>query len=246
MNSGYYAAFTGLVARLEALDVIANNLANVNTTGFRGQREFYSAVSANMAGIPMTPLNRAINDFGVLGGSQVDFRQGSLQSTGNNFDLAISGPGFFAVQTLHGVRYTRNGSFHLDTAGEIVTQDDEPVLGPNGPIVLPPGGGEVTIASDGTVAVDSAIAGQVRITEFAPAVTLVPEGNSNFVAPDGTALPATNSTINEGMLESANLNPIQQTVTMMALQRHSELLERTLSVFQNDFDKTAIEDMARE
>jgi flagellar basal-body rod protein FlgF len=244
MNSGYYAAFTGLVARLEALDVIANNLANVNTTGFRGQREFYSAVSANLAGIPMTPLNRAINDFGVLGGSQVDLRQGSLQSTGNDLDLAISGAGFFAVQTLHGVRYTRNGSFHLDTAGEIVTQDDEPVLGPNGPIVLPPG--EVTIASDGTVAVNDAIAGQVRIAEFASDVALVPEGNSNFVAPEGAALAATNSTINEGMLESANLNPIQQTVTMMALQRHSELLERTLSVFQNDFDKTAIEDMARE
>ena len=161
MNSGYYAAFTGLVARLEALDVIANNLANVNTTGFRGQREFYSAITANLANAPLTPLNRAINDFGVLGGSRLDLRQGSLETTGNNLDLAISGSGFFAVQTSRGVRYTRNGSFHVDSTGQMVTQDDEAVLGPNGPIILPPG--SVTIASDGTVSVANAVAGKVRV-----------------------------------------------------------------------------------
>lgn len=244
MDSGYYAAFTGLVARLEALDVIANNLANVSTTGYRGQREFYSAVTANLTGQALTPLNRAINDFGVLGGSNLDLRQGSLQSTGNNLDLAISGSAFFAVQTQRGVRYTRNGSFHVNTSGQMVTQDGDPLMGPSGPIVLPPG--EVSIAEDGTIAVAGAVAGQVRMVDFAVNTNLVPEGNSNFAAPSGTDRTATDSSINQGMLESANLNPIQQTVTMMDLQRHAELLERTLSVFQNDFDKTAIEDMARD
>ena len=110
MNSGYYAAFTGLVARLDALDVIANNLANVGTTGFRGQREFYSAVTANLTGQALTPLNRAINDFGVLGGSNLDLRQGSLQSTGNKLDLAIDGSAFLrgadaARRTIHAQRF---------------------------------------------------------------------------------------------------------------------------------------------
>jgi flagellar basal-body rod protein FlgF/flagellar basal-body rod protein FlgG len=244
MNSGYYAAFTGLVARLDALDVIANNLANLNTTGFRGEREFYSAVTANLTGVALSPLNRAINDFGVLGGAHLDLSQGSLQSTGNNFDLAISGSAFFAVQTSRGVRYTRNGSFRVNPAGQVVTQDGEPVLGPAGPIVLPPG--EATIAEDGTIAVGGAVAGQIRMVDFAPGTDLQSEGNSDFVAPQGAEQAATSSKIEQGMLESANLNPVQQTVTMMALQRHAELLERTLSVFQNDFNKTAIEDMARD
>jgi flagellar basal-body rod protein FlgF len=244
MNSGYYAAFTGLVARLGALDVIANNLANVSTTGFRGQREFYSAVTANLTGQVLSPLNRAINDFGVLGGSNLDLSQGSLHSTGNNLDLAIAGSAFFAVQTQRGVRYTRNGSFHVTATGQLVTQDQEPVLGPNGPIILPPG--DVTVGEDGTIMVAGAIAGQVRMARFSLDTQLLPEGNSNLIAPAGTEQVATDSKIQQGMLESANLNPIQQTVAMMALQRHAELLERTLSVFQNDIDKTAIEDMARD
>ncbi len=244
MNSGYYAAFAGLVARLDALDVIANNLANVNTTGFRGQREFYSAVTANLADVPLTPLNRAINDFGVLGGAHLDLTQGSLQSTGSNLDLAISGPGFFTVQTARGVRYTRDGSFHLDKNSTLVNQEDEPVLGQSGPIVLPRG--EVSVASDGTVAVDNAVAGRVQIVEFANSENLTAEGNSDFSAPAGSEATAQKSTVSEGMLESANLNPIEQTAMMMSLQRHAELLERTLSIFQNDLDKTAIEDMARD
>ncbi|HTV59234.1 MAG TPA: flagellar basal-body rod protein FlgF [Verrucomicrobiae bacterium] len=245
MDSGYYAAFTGLVARIQALDVIANNLANINTTGFRGQREFYRSVTADLADFPLTPLNQAINNYGVLGGSDVDLRQGNLTRTGNPTDLAISGPGFFVVQSPGGIRYTRNGTFRLSPSGQLVTQDGQLVLGPrNLPIQVPPG--KLQIASDGTVSVAGATVGQVQLVEFSPATPLVPEGNSNFIAPDGAASPATQSQISQDMLESSNLNPIQQTVTMMALQRHSELLERTLSIFQNDFDKTAETDLARD
>jgi flagellar basal-body rod protein FlgF/flagellar basal-body rod protein FlgG len=118
------------------------------------------------------------------------------------------------------------------------------VLGPNGPIDLPPG--EITIAQDGTIMVAGAIAGQVRMAGFPAGTQLTPEGNSNFAAPAGSETVSTDSIVRQGMLESANLNPIQATVTMMALQRHAELLERTLSVFQNDLDKTAIEEMARD
>jgi flagellar basal-body rod protein FlgF/flagellar basal-body rod protein FlgG len=242
MNSGYYAAFTGLMARMQAMDMLANNLANVNTTGFRGQHEFYQAVTASLAGQPLTPLNRAINDFGVLGGSVVDLRQGNLQGTGNNMDLGVEGPAFFAVQTAGGIRYTRNGSFHVNAKGQVVTGDESTVLGNQGPIQLPPG--NVTIASDGTISVSDAIAGQVRLVEFAPGTNLVPEGNSNFIAPAGADHAATNSEVEQGMLESSNLNPVQATIQLIALQRHAELLERTLSIFQNDFNRTAIQQLA--
>jgi len=245
MDSGYYAAFTGLVSRLQALDVIANNLANINTTGFRGQREFYRSVTANLAGYPLSPINQVINDYGVLGGSLVDLHQGNLQKTGNTTDLAISGPAFFVVQSPGGIRYTRNGTFRLSPAGQLVTEDGEPVMGPrNLPIQVPQG--KIEIASDGTVSVAGATVGQIQLVEFTSGTQLTPEGNSNFIAPEGSNAPATKSTVAQSMLESSNLNPIEQTVTMMALQRHSELLERTLSIFQNDFDKTAEEDLARD
>jgi flagellar basal-body rod protein FlgF len=242
MNSGYYAAFTGLAARIQALDVLANNLANVNTTGFRGQHEFYRAVTTSLGSQPMTTLNRAINDFGVLGGSTVDQRQGSLQSTGNNLDLAMNGPGFFSVQTTRGIRFTRNGSFHVNRVGAIVNDNEDPLLGPDGPIQLPPG--DIAIAEDGTVSVAGAVAGQVRVAEFAPGTVLVPEGESNFIAPAGAEHDATSSKVEQGMLESSNVTVTQAMANLMVLQRHAELLERTLSIFQNDFNRTAVQQLA--
>jgi flagellar basal-body rod protein FlgF len=244
MDSGYYAAFTGLMARMQALDLVANNLANTNTTGFRGQHEFYRAVTASVGDLAMSPLNTAINDYGVLGGTNIDLRQGSLQATGNGLDLAVRGTGFFVVQTSRGVRYTRNGSFHVSAAGQIVTEDGDPILGPQGPIQVPQGA--VSVASDGTVSVAGAIAGGVRLAEFAAGTDLSPEGNSNFIAPAGSERAATKSAIEPGMLEASNLTPVQETVTLMVLQRHSELLERTLSIFLNDFNRTAVLELARD
>ncbi|MGA8220404.1 MAG: flagellar hook basal-body protein [Candidatus Acidiferrales bacterium] len=242
MSSGYYAAFTGLVARMQALDVLANNLANVNTTGFRGQHEFYRAVTASLSSQPLTALNRSINDFAVLGGSIVDQRQGSLQATGNNLDLGMSGPGFFSVLTPRGTRFTRNGSFHLDTSGRIVDENNDPVLGPGGPINLPPG--DVAISEDGTISVAGAVAAQVRVAEFVPGTVLTPEGESNFIVPAGADLDATTSKVEQGMLESSNVKVTLAMTNLMVLQRHAELLERTLSIFQNDFDRTAVQQLA--
>jgi flagellar basal-body rod protein FlgF len=243
MNSGYYAAFTGLVARLEALDVIANNLANVNTTGFRGDREFYNAVTANLTGQQLTPLNQAINNYGVLGGSRSDFTQGSLESTGNPLDVAISGAAFFAIQTAHGVRYTRNGQFHINATGQLLDADENQVLGTGGPIVLPLG--EATIAQDGSISVAGAVAGKLRLADFPPSAELHHEGSSYFTAPATAEVADATSRVEQGHLESSNMNPVLLTSAMMDLQRHAELLEKTLSIFQNDLNKSAIEDLAR-
>jgi flagellar basal-body rod protein FlgF/flagellar basal-body rod protein FlgG len=128
MDSGFYAAFTGLVARTQALDVAANNLANVNTTGYKAQREFYSSLEASMKRGALSPLNRAVDDFGVLGGAAVDLQNGSLERTGNDLDVALEGPGFFVAQTKNGVRYTRNGGFHQTQSGQLVTAAGDPVI----------------------------------------------------------------------------------------------------------------------
>ncbi len=245
MDSGYYAAFTGLAARMQALDVVANNLANVSTTGFRGQFEFYESVDAGIGDQFLSPLNAATNDYGVLGGADIDLDQGNFEPTANPLDLAIKGSAFFVVKTPRGIRYTRNGSFHTNSAGQIVNQDEDAVLGSNNlPIELPQG--EVKVAQDGSVSVAGALAGSLRLVEFAPGTELLPEGATNFIAPAGSDQDAKNSTVAEGMLESANVSPVKETVELMALQRHSEMLERALSIFLDDFNRTAATDLARD
>lgn len=245
MDSGYYAAFTGLAARMQALDVVANNLANVNTTGFRGQFEYYEGISAGIGNQLLSPLNMATNDYGVLGGADIDLEQGNFVTTGNPLDLAVKGSAFFVIQTPRGVRYTRNGSFHTNAAGQLVNQDEDLVLGPKDlPIQLPQG--EVKIADDGAISVADAVAGSLRLVEFSPDTDLLPEGATNFIAPANAGKDATNSTLAEGMLESANVSPVKETVELIALQRHSEMLERALSIFLDDFNKTAVTDLARD
>ena len=165
MDSGLYAAYTGLLARTQALDTAANNLANAGTAGFRAQRDYFRSVLAGIADEdPASQVGDAINDFGLLGGDLIDQGQGALTATGNPLDLALNGPGFFAIQSSQGVVYTRNGGFTRSNAGVLETAEGEPVLDANGqPITIPTGA--VSIAADGSISVTtaegSAIAGKV-------------------------------------------------------------------------------------
>src|SRR5579872_2118350 len=134
MDSGFYSAFTGLAARMQSLDLLANNLANVNTAGYKSEKEFYRAFTASFRNQGLTPINQAINDYGLMGGARVDLTAGSLQSTGNDTDLALDGSGFFVVQTKAGLRYTRNGNFQMNTARQLVDSEGNLVQGQNGPI----------------------------------------------------------------------------------------------------------------
>ena len=138
MDSGYYAACSGLLARVQALDVTANNLANVSTAGYKSENEFYGALDASLSQpAPSDQLNQAVNRFGILGGDYINMREGSLDPTGNPLDVAVEGPGLFVVQTPSGIRFTRAGNFHLNTKGQLVTSDGSPVMGLGGPIKLP-------------------------------------------------------------------------------------------------------------
>ena len=119
-----------------------------------------------------------------------------------------------------------------------------PFLGPGGPIQVPQG--SIDVAADGTVSVASAVSGQIRLASFDPGTDLTPEGNTNFIAPAGAEKPATDSTMSSGMLEASNLSAVKETVTLMVLQRHTELLEKTLSIFLDDFNRTAVQDLARD
>jgi flagellar basal-body rod protein FlgF len=120
VDSGYYAACAGLSARTQALEIVANNLANLNTTGFRSHEATFRSLLAGTARTSPNALNRAVNDFGVLGGSRVDLHAGSMEATGNPLDLAVEGDGFFAVQAKSQVLYTRNGNFRVSPSGQLM------------------------------------------------------------------------------------------------------------------------------
>ena len=244
MDSGFYSAFTGLAARMQSLDLVANNMANANTTGYKAQKEFYSALTTSLNNQRLTPVNQAINDFGLLGGSRTDFSAGSLEPTGNDTDLAIDGSGFFVVKTKSGAeRYTRNGNFSLNTQRQLVDSEGNFLQGTDGPIQLP--AGKVTISPDGTVSVDGAIVSTIKIVDFPASTQLKLEGNTEFSAPTGTAKPAPEAQLQEGMLEASNSNPVMSAVTLMDLQRNAEMMQRALSIFNNDFNQTATEQLAK-
>ena len=177
MDSGLYAAYTGLLARTQALDTAANNLANAGTVGFRAQRDYFRSVLAGSAGqTSASQVGDAVNDFGILGGNLIDQGQGTLTATGNPLDLALNGPGFFAIQASQGVQYTRDGGFTRSDTGVLQTMQGEPVLDANGqPITIP--AGALSVASDGSISVTtaegSAIAGKVGVFGFPADTDLV-------------------------------------------------------------------------
>ncbi len=214
VDSGYYAACAGLSAQTQALDLIANDVANLNTTGYRGQQQTFQSLVASASGELSNPLNRALNDFNVLGDTQTDLTPGTLQATGNAPDLGIEGDGFFVVKTKAGPVLTRNGNFQISTSGELLTQAGDPVLGDQGPINVP--SGPLSISADGTVSVNGAIAGKVRLVELAPGTSPVAVGASYYSAPDKAMQPATHSSIRQGMLEASNVNPVTAVVDLLA------------------------------
>ena len=132
MDSGFYAACAALMARSQALDLVANNLANTSTPGYRGQHNIFRSFLATAAGHQGSGLNQAVNDFGISGGSQMDLTQGNLEHTGNDLDFAVQGPGFFQVKTANGPVYTRNGNFQVSAQGQLITAQGDPVMGEQG------------------------------------------------------------------------------------------------------------------
>jgi flagellar basal-body rod protein FlgF len=244
MNSGYYAACTGLMARTEALETIANNLANVSTTGFRASHNVFSSLLATTGDSPLSVLNQDANDYGVLSGTQLDSSQGALVRTGNDLDLAMEGPGYFTAQTATGPVYTRGGSFRISPVGQLITAAGDPVMGDNNrPVTII--GAPVSISPDGTISTNGAISGRLKLIEFAPTVDVKSVGGTYYKAPAGTAVPAQNSQVRQGMLESSNVNPVTTVVELITAQREVETMRHVLTMFNAELDKTAAQDLPR-
>ncbi|MGA7156981.1 MAG: flagellar basal-body rod protein FlgF [Acidobacteriaceae bacterium] len=243
MDSGYYALSTALIARTQALDTIANNLANSSTTGYLAEQNVFSSVLNASGNAMASPLNRAINNYGVLGGTKLDMSQGALQKTGNDLDLAVQGSGFFVVQTANGPMYTRDGAFQVNGKSQLVTAQGDPVLGQKGPLTMLPG--PVSISADGTISSNGAVTGKLQLVEFPAGTNLTSMGGTYYTAPPKTAVAAADSTVQQGALDSSNVNPVSGMVDLITAQRSDEMMQRALSMFNSEIDKTATEDLPK-
>ena len=231
-------AASGLRARMESLDLLANNVANASTGGYKADREFYSLyVSAEAQADPLSTMP-------VIERPWVDLSQGVLQPTGNTLDLAISGKGFFAVAGPHGALYTRAGNFHV-AAGQLVTSEGYAVTGANGQPLRTSGSGGIEIAVDGTVQQDGNIIGQLQLVDF-PAAALSKHGASYFQPSDPSAQPVAvvGATVEQGKLEASNSGGAESAVRLVGIMRQFEMLQKAVSL-GNDMNKQAIEQVAK-
>ena len=244
MDSGYYAAMTGLVARMQALDTASANLANAQTPGYRAEREYFRSALLGPDAAD-SQLGRTVNNYGLLGGDRLSMAQGALQETGNPLDMALQGQGFFAVQTPRGLRYTRDGGFHRAQNGQLEAGSGEPVLSAAGqPIAIPPGA--ISIGSDGTISVAGGVVATVGVFTFPAGTNLTPEGANRYIAPAGAkAVVSTDASVRQGVIESANQDVIQSSLDLVVMQREAQMMQKALTIFHTEFNKFATEDLPK-
>jgi flagellar basal-body rod protein FlgG len=253
-----YAAASGALVAQAAVDTIANNLANVNTTGFKRavlqvqsqpKTDLYRIqTDPSRAGLPGVPAQVAIGALGS--GAQVydtpaDLQQGLIASTGNDLDVALSGPGFFSVATANNtVRYTRDGEFLRDPNGVLTTQNGDRVLDAAGNTIQLPANGAVQIGRDGTITVAGQTVDRLGVTEFANGANLRPEGANLFVDAGAGARPATNTTALQGSLEKSNADVVRSMVDLIANERWFEANQKSIQT-QDTAVAQAVETVGR-
>lgn len=226
------------LAAFRSIDVIANNIANVSTPGFKRESVKFEELLQTVRpaeGQKGTQQMSFVKDAGVLR----DLSGGRMETTGAQFDLAINGNGYFAIQTPQGERYTRNGHFTLNAEGIVVTQEGNPVLGDGGPITIAPDDGDISFGVDGTISGKQGQLGKIRLVDFANPRELQKQGDSLYSTAQ-TANPASGATLSQGMLESSNVQPVVEISRMIEIMRAYEATS-TLEKGSSDMKRQAIQ-----
>ena len=238
MPGGAYSALSGMRTRLDELDRLAADLANVSTVGYKTER---SAKAASQRDEFAAELEAAVDV--VMGGRKIDFKPGVIASTGRDLDVAIDGSGFFAVETPAGERYTRNGSFSRRADGTLTTSTGETVLGESGPITLP--NGPVSISDNGTITSGTTIVGRVQVVQFASERDLIRESGATFRALTGATPEPAEVRLVTGSIEQSNVNMVDRMAKLTELSRNFEQLNKGVTVLMNELDGRAISELVR-
>jgi flagellar basal-body rod protein FlgF len=238
MDQAAIIAASGLRARMQALDLLSNNLANSSSSGYKLDREFYSLYNG---GESATGLEA---ELPFVKGQWTDFSQGTLTPTGNPLDLALTGQGFFVATGPTSSLYTRNGSFHTSSSGTLVTEEGYPVQGVNGTIQTK-SQQPVDISEDGTVRQNGSVIGQLKVVDFPNRAILSKAAGSYFTNSDPKAKPvASQATVSQGRLEQSNVAPAESAVRLVDVMRQFEMLQKAIMT-TTDMNKQAIQEVAR-
>ncbi len=244
MNSGLYTAYSGLRAKVTALDQLSNNLANLNTVGFKEGRSFFTLLNQAIDARDSTLLNSVINSRVTVAPGSVDESDGSLLATGRELDLALSGSGYLSVNTPRGTRYTRNGGLTLGKDGVLSTADGNPVLGENGPIRLYPG--KIHFSEQGEVYLEGKLVDRLKLVAFSDPSALQREGSSLlFPANEQVRAVPASARVQQGFLEQSNVNAVSSVVGLVEILRHFEAIQKSVHLLMNDINAKAIERLGR-
>lgn len=227
MNSGMYSALSGNITAMKRLDIISNNLANVNTPGFKKDKMNFESMLNGPLNPPAVPEGSTADPILQKDNVYVDYSPGTVAQTGNPFDMAIDGDGFFVVNTPDGLAYTRQGNFRMASDGTLVTVDGFPVMGQGGPIKIQ--GGKVEIDATGAVSVDGNPAGTISIMDFPKPYNLTRGSGALFTPSTPQVTPqAAKAGIRQGQLEGSNVEAISEMVQMIETNRYFEACSKVI------------------
>lgn len=219
MISGVFKLLDGSLMQQLRFENISNNLANINTNGFKRDVMTFDAV------LSMNSM------------SSIDFSSGPIVQTGNSLDVALESSGFFKIETEDGTRYTRDGAFTLDKEGALITLNGDTVLGDNGPITI--SGKEITISRDGQIADENGPVGTLEIVDFKTPQLLKKMGASkyNYRGEPGDIVPAENPIVRQSYLEKSNVSPSEEMIKMIEAYRNFESVQKAIQNMSEITDK---------
>jgi flagellar basal-body rod protein FlgF len=235
-------AASGLRARMESLDLLANNVANASTAGYKADREFYGLY----AGQDEDDRGDGTSTMPVIERPWTDHTQGTLHRTGNPLDLALDGHGFFAVNGPSGPLYTRSGSFHLAGDGRLITNEGYAVRNRGGSPIVLDATRNVQIAADGSITQDGKAIGQLEVVDFNSTGGLAKQGSAYFRVADPALRPSapSNITVAQGQVEGSNTGSAEAAVRLVGVMRQFEMLNKAVTLGA-EMNKRAIEEVAK-
>ncbi len=239
------SAASGMRARMESLDMLANNLANATTVGYKSDREFYSLYSSAEASADSSQTPEGADTAPVIEAPWTDLSQGVLRSTGNSLDLAIDGSGFFTVKGPRSNLFTRNGNFRLSPTGTLVTADGYAVLNANGGTIQSKTDAPFEITPDGSVSQQGQSLGQIGVVSFPSRAAINKQGANYFYQVDVNTKPtASDAQVYQGRLEDSNAGAAEGAIRLVGIMRQFEMLQRAAKIGA-DMDRQSVEQVAK-
>jgi flagellar basal-body rod protein FlgF len=251
MENALLVGLSRQVVLSRELDAVANNIANMNTAGYKSDGTLFQEYLMPLARDNEFAAADSKISFVLDRATWHDMSPGSLQRTGNPLDLAVDSNNFFVVQTAAGERYTRNGAFQINSTGELVTSEGDRVVGEAGPIQFQPTDHNIEIAADGTIRVQEGSKntvdtsrGKLRLVTFQNPTQLVKDGSTRFLAPPNLQpQPATLPHVTQGAVEKSNVNGVIEMTRMIEITRTYTQVANLLQQ-QSDMRKSVIEKLA--